>query len=122
MDTSDVVASAAVVAAVVSAVLAYRGSTRATDVTRQDADTKRAAELRADAADARVEARQARTDAREARVMAAEAHRRAEEVVSYLDWIIRTINNADMTMDRLRDLVGNSQPPVSTTRRPDVHL
>lgn len=78
---------------------------------------KYATQLEEDAAAARQTARLAWEEAAAARQMAGEAHQRMEQVVSYLGWILRTIHDPAMTMDRLRSMVGESGPPVSAGSR-----
>lgn len=114
---SDVLGGVAVAITAVGAVMTYRNSSRATDVSEDRIEIERAAELRADAREARDDARIARTEAGQARNLAGEAHRRMDEVVSYLGWILRLIHDPGMTIEQLRDEVGNSTPPVTVGRR-----
>lgn len=117
VSASDVMAGAAVIVAGLGAVLTFRNSSRATDVSEDKIEIERAVELRADAKEARDDARTARTEAAQARQLAVEAHRRMDEVVSYLGWILRLIHDPNMTIEQLRDEVGNSVPPASVGSR-----
>lgn len=98
--------------------IARRRPARVETAVLLNAQTLRYAEqLEQDAAAARQTAREAWTEATAARQMAGEAHQRMEQVVSYLGWIIRTIHDPSMTLERLRSMVGESGPPVSAGSR-----
>lgn len=68
-----------------------------------------ATELKKTAADAMAEAHEARDQMRHVRS-------EAEKLADYLAWIVRTIQDPHMDIDRLRVLVGNYGPPT----RPDA--
>lgn len=100
---------------------ARRPVTQATAVERLNDTTLDWAErLKEDASDARREAREARDEAAEAHRQVRMARAEAEQLVIYLRWLLRTINEPSMDIQRLRLLVGDGPampPPTPPTGR-----
>jgi hypothetical protein len=112
MDSTVIVAGISTSAAVVAAGLAYRASTRAAKVNETANTLRWAEELREDAADARREAREARVEATAAGRQLRELRDQLDDLVSWAQWVVRTIHRPGMSMDRLRETVPRELPPL----------
>lgn len=72
-----------------------------------DATLEWAEQVKTDAMDARREAREAREDAEEARRQIRAVRDEAEHLAGYLRWLVMSIHEPTMTIERLRTLVGD---------------
>lgn len=121
LQIAQVVAAALAGGGFAAAVNAWlrRPVTRAEAVERLNDSTLEWAEsLKRDAGEARRDAREARNEAAEVRQQVSTLRMETEQLVGYLRWIIRSIHDPAMDIERLRALVGNGPdlPPADDRR------
>lgn len=110
VDTPTVVAVVALLGTVVTGLLTFRASGRATDVNARAAELAWVKELRQDASDARDEVEQLRVQVRDLRRQLDAVTREADHWIAEHQAVRRHVWRNGMTIDRLRDLVGPVDP------------
>ena len=113
MDTPTLVAVIALAGTVITALFAWRSSSRATDVNQQAANLAWVKELRQDASDAREEVEQLRGQVRELRRQLDAVTREADHWIAEHQAMRRHAWRPGMTIDRLRELIGPMDPPAA---------